>query len=162
MFRARLRSLAAPVRTAVLVLCVACAGEELPGNYFEVRLEGVENDCTGDAADYADTIEYRLTTDVNDATLAIEDDVFGTGTLEGCQLTYTSLVWTSYRDNQEVTWQILGDARIDLGGGDGCVEAGSDWEGTETFVILSSNADDVAAGCTYTVGVSGTFSRIVE
>jgi hypothetical protein len=116
----------------------------------------------GDAADYADNLEYRVSLDINDATLSIGPDVFGTGTLDACGLTYSSLVWTSYRDNQEITWQILGDARIDFDGGDGCADAGTDWVGTETFVVLTSNADDVSAGCTYTVDVTGSFSRTVE
>lgn len=139
----------------------ACSGEDLPGTYFDIRLDGAENGCTA-GTDYADTLEYRVALDVNDATLAIGPDVFATGSLEGCQLTYTSLVWTSSRDSAEITWQIFGEARIDLDGGEGCVEADSDWAGTETFVVLSSNAEDVAAGCTYELAVDGTFSRTVE
>lgn len=144
-------------------LAAGCNGGDLPGYYFDVRLDGTDDACTGDPADYAESFEYRVELDSNDATLAIGDDVFATGTLEGCLLTYTSLVWTSSRDSAEITWQIFGSARIDLGGGDGCVEqSGSDWDGTEQFVVLSSNAEDVSAGCTYDLALEGTFSREVE
>jgi hypothetical protein len=161
-----LRAVPRTVRsTAVLALSglCACGGAELPGHYFDVRLEGAENGCTDEApGSYGEEFEYRLELDVNDATLAIGDDIFATGSLEGCQLNYTSLVWTSYRDNKEITWQIVGQARIDLGGGEGCVVGTSDWDGIEQFVVLSSNADDVSAGCTYDLTAGGTWSREVE
>ncbi len=145
-------------------LLAGCGDGELPGHYFDVRLEGTENGCTGDdPGGYGEEFEYRLALDVNDATLSIGEDVFATGTLEGCQLTYTSLVWTSYRNNSAVTWQISGTARIDLGGGEGCVTGTGDWDGTETFVVLeSAEGSGVAAGCTYDLRVAGTWSREVE
>ncbi len=52
----------------------------------------------------------------------------------------------------------MGTARVDAEGGTGCVEDGaSDWSGTETFIVTSSEHPDVSAGCTYTLAVDGKF-----
>lgn len=145
-----------------LALAAGCGEGELPGQYWQVDLRGAENLCTGNGTDYAESLEYRVEFAGNDVSIAVGPDVFATGTAEGCSLAYTSLVWSDYRDGHEIQWQILGQARVDVGGGDGCV-ADFDWQGTETFVITQSAHPDVAPGCTYTLDVTGTWTEeIVE
>ena len=149
-------------RTAfVTFFLVGCGGGELPGQYFDVTANGEENLCTGSGTGYTDKFEYRVVIEGNDLQLAIGEDIFATGTIEGCLLSYTSLVWSDYRDDKEIQWQIVGSARANLGGGAGCVD-GTDWEGSEQFVIVTSEHDEVQPGCTYTLGMTGKFLREVE
>ncbi|MEQ1502682.1 MAG: hypothetical protein ABMB14_10650 [Myxococcota bacterium] len=141
-------------------LACACRTDELPGHYWDVTTDGVENLCTGGGADYHEEFEYRGVFEGNDLTLAIGEDIFATGTIEGCSVSYDSLAWSDYREGKEIKWQIAGTARVNVGGAGGCVE-GTDWEGTETFIVTESAHPDVSPGCTYTLNVSGTYLREV-
>ena len=148
-------------RTAILTFLLAgCGAAELDGQYFDVTANGVENLCTGGGAGYSESFEYRIIIAGNDLQVAIADDIFATGTVEGCSLSYTSLVWSDYRDDKEIEWQIVGSARANLGGGAGCVEGG-DWEGTEQFIIITSAHEEVQPGCTYDLAMTGKFLREV-
>lgn len=142
-----------------------CAQGELPGQYFALTLRGAENLCTGNGTGYTDNFEYRLEVDGNDVSVAIGEDIWATGLVDGCTVSYTSLAWSDYRDDGqgnslEIQWQINGEARVNLGGGGGCVEK-DDWEGTETFVITESAHPDVQAGCTYTLDAVGKWEKEV-
>jgi hypothetical protein len=123
-----------------------------------------QNECTGSGLGYSDSFEYRVLIDGNDATIAIGEDIFAVGTLDGCNLSYTSLVWSSYLDEagvqKEVKWQIEGAASVNVGGAGGCVDQG-DWEGTESFSILSSQHTAISPGCLYELAVTGTWLREV-
>ena len=114
-------------------ILVACAAEdELPGDYFEIKAIGEENDCTDGAANLDEKFEYRVVLDGNTAELAIGADVFATGRLEGCLLSYESVVWEEKRDGGEISWQIIGSATVNID--DSCpppVE-GEDWIGPTT------------------------------
>ena len=88
--------------------------------------------------------------------LSIEEDLWAQGTADGCLVTYQSIVWEDVIDEYTVRWQIQGSARVNVGGGQGCVE-GKDWEGTESFLVLASDHPDIAAGCTYDITTSGTW-----
>lgn len=138
-----------------------CGEEELAGDYWNVELSGAENSCTGGGADYSESYEYRVLFEGNDITLAIGPDIWATGTAEGCTLSYNSLVWSDFREDYEIEWEILGTSQVNVGGGGGCVD-GSDWAGTETFVVTTSAHPDVQPGCTYTLDVTGTFVKTVE
>ena len=139
----------------------ACGGEDLPGEYWKVQLSGAENACTGNGADYSAEYEYRVVFDGNDITLAIGDDIWATGIAEGCTLNYSSLVWSDERDGYEIEWEILGNSVVNVGGNGGCTSE-SDWEGTETFVVDTSEHPDVQPGCTYTLDVTGQFLKTVD
>lgn len=139
----------------------ACTGGDLPGHYWDLIVEGTDNQCTGGGANYSDRYEFRALIEGNDLTLAIGDDIFATGIVDGCTFTYSSLVWSAYRDDFEIQWQILGEARVNVGGGGGCVER-TDWEGVETFVVSTSEHPDVSAGCTYETQVTGSYLREVQ
>ena len=136
-----------------------CGKGELPGQYFKVTLDGAENLCTGDGTGYHEEYEYRLIVDGTDLSVAIDEDVWALGTVDGCNLSYTSLSWSTYREDLEIQWEILGDAVVNLGGGGGCGDR--DWEGTERYLITESAHPSVEAGCTYTLNVVGAFLREV-
>lgn len=145
-------------------LLVACAAEdELPGDYFEIKAIGEENDCTDGAANLDEKFEYRVVLDGNTAELAIGPDVFATGRLEGCLLSYESVVWEEKRDGGEISWQIIGSATVNID--DSCpppVE-GEDWVGFEDFEIVS--ADDsvgLSPGCTYRTALKGRYVKGVK
>lgn len=150
------------VRAALLacVVLVGCSAEDLPGDYWTVTVTGSENLCTGNGIGYSEQFDYRLEIDGNDVAVAIGEDVWATGVLDGCNLSYTSLAWSSYRNDLEIAWQIVGASKINVGG-QGCVDE-QDWEGTETFVITESAHPDVPPGCTYTLDVVGQYQRKVE
>lgn len=138
-----------------------CGGKELPGHYWDVVVEGSENLCTGNAPDYREEYEYRVLLEGNDIQVAIDEDVFATGTIEGCTVTYNSLSWSDYRDDLEIQWEILGSARVNIGGDKGCIPD-RDWDGTETFLVTESAHPDVQPGCTYTLTVTGAYTHEVE
>jgi len=148
----------------VALLLTGCGNDELPGEYFDLVVTTTENECTGNGLSYTDGFEYRVMLDGNDATVAVGEDVFAVGTLDGCNLSYTSLVWTTYLadgDSQkEVKWQIDGNAEVNFGGGGGCVDQ-ADWEGTENFQILASEHSAISPGCLYELSVTGTWLRAV-
>ena len=146
---------------ALSVAAIGCSGKELPGHYWDVVIEGTDNQCTGNAADYRGEYEYRLLIEGNDIQLAIGPDVFAQGRIEACSVEYSSLAWSDYRDGNEIQWEILGEGRINLGAGAGCVN-GTDWEGVETFVVTYSAHPDVSSGCTYATTVTGTYKFEVE
>ena len=134
----------------------ACGGADLPGNYYDVQVAGTANTCTNDAANYQESFVYRLEVELQDASLSIDDDLWAQGSADGCLVTYESIVWEDLIDDYTVKWQILGSARVNVGGGTGCVEGG-DWEGTESFVVLASENPTIPAGCSYDLTVTGTW-----
>jgi hypothetical protein len=153
----------------VALLCAGCGSEELPGEYFDLVVTTTQNECTGNGLSYSGGFEYRVLLDGNDATISVvaedeSDDVFAVGTLDGCNLSYTSLVWSTYLDEgdlqKEVKWQIQGAAAVNMGGGGGCVEQ-VDWEGTENIQILASAHSAIAPGCLYEMSVTGSWLRAV-
>jgi hypothetical protein len=141
----------------------ACGGQELPGHYFEVTVSGDKNRCTSeDPAAYSEVFEYRLdVVTASDVTIFLDDVVLATGTLNGCELSYRSSLFTDVRGNDTIRWALSGTGAIALGSNASC-DAGGGWEGEETIEVSSSTADDVAAGCSYVLDVSGTYLYEVE
>ncbi len=85
------------------------------------------------------------------------------GLTSGCDITYSSpIIGETLEDGLSVKWVLDGTAIYD-GGDDGCVEGAADWEGTETFTIVSVDDEEVAdpsveEGCQYLMSSSGTIS----
>lgn len=154
---------------AVLGGGVGCGEEELPGQYWDIVVQATDNECTANGIGYNEQFEYRVEIDGNDATIAVHgteddedaDDVFAFGTLDGCTLSYTSIVYTSYPDQYEVKWQIVGDAQVNVGGAGGCVEGGPDWAGTEQINFTASAHPAIQPGCLYKMDVTGDWLREV-
>lgn len=149
---------------ACLTIASGCTGEALVGNLFEVNLRASENNCTTGGANTAETHEYRLVIDSLDVTLAIGEDEWAVGEIDGCRITYDSIVVTDLRNDQdgnqhEIRWRITGEAEIDQRGGVSCIEEpGVDWIGTETIEVVRSQHPAVDPGCTYSFDVTGRFT----
>lgn len=148
-----------------LALLVGC-GEDLPGFYWELEQAGVDDGdmCNATAVPPADELlEYRLEIDVQDLVISVGPDQFATGVVQGCTISYQTVVWPEERNDYEIAWQMTGSAVISRGGTDGCgPENGTDWDGTETFTIITSEDPALAPGCTYTVGLSGAYVKEVK
>ena len=154
----------------VPLLLTACGGEQLRGNYFNVRLEGDENLCTDGGTDYAETLRYRVEFDVTDLDVdgvgiivAVDADEFAIGTVNSCFIEYSTIVNTSLWNGQELRWRIDGNAKIDRAGGNTCLneqgEEKFDWIGTETFTVVRSTPESgIDPGCTYTLETTGVFA----
>ena len=165
--RAQGGSVGSTRRAILAILAVAPVGAckaDLPGFYWE--LEQSLNDDTCNAQPVSpptDPFEYRLQFDVNDLVLAIGEDEFATGTVQGCVLAYETVVWPEDRNDYRLAWQMRGAATVSRGGTDGCpVDNGSDWSGTEVFTIITSEDPDLSPGCTYTVNLSGSYTKEVQ
>lgn len=150
-----------PTVLCLLPLLSGCGAGDLPGHYWDVVVDGTTNACTGGGANYREEYAYRVIIDGNDISVAIDEDIFATGLVDGCRFDYDSLVWSTYRDDFEIQWQITGTAYVNVGGGGGCVPD-RDWEGTETFIVTTSAHPDVSAGCTYETEVTGKYVKEVQ
>ncbi len=156
---ATLNRLSTPMIGLLLPLLVGCGEEELPGNLFEMRLSGKENLCTDEGEDYEEVLTYRLVIEGRRIRLAVGEDEWAEGSIDGCRIQYQSIVWGSLHDGFEVRWRINGEAEIDQTGGASCIDDDSlDWVGTETFTVVTSADESVDPGCTYSLRTQGRFS----
>ena len=154
----------------VLLGGLGCGQEELPGQYWDITVQATDNECTANGIGYNEQFEYRVEIDGNNAIIAVhgsenedDDDVFATGTLDGCNLSYTSTLYTSYPDQSEVKWQITGAAQVNVGGAGNCVdEQGLDWAGTEQINFNASAHPAIQPGCLYRMDVTGSWVREVK
>lgn len=155
-----------PLRAlALAALASGCIAAELPGSRFDVSIRGDVNDCTATPAENrVESHEYRLEIDGLDIVLAIGEDEFAVGEIDGCNIEYETVVVTDYRNDSEgnqheIRWKLNGEATIDQLGGVACLdEPGVDWEGTETITVIRSQHPAVDPGCTYTMDVTGRFT----
>lgn len=147
-----------------LTIASGCAGDDLPGNLFDVVLTGTENDCLSESTNRREEHQYRLVVDNLDVTIAIGEDEWATGEINGCRITYQSVVVTDVRNDSEgnqheIRWRIVGEAEIDQSGGASCIEdPGVDWTGTETIEVVRSLHPAVDPGCTFSFDVQGQFA----
>lgn len=145
----------------LLATLVACGGGDLPGHYWELTATTGTDGCNNPAVQYAEDFEYRLEIDVSDVQVAIGPDTFASGTLDGCNVTYDSVVWTEVREAGNIQWTLHGEATAQRGDG-ACGTGDADWIGTETFLVLSSEDPTVSPGCEYVLNLAGTYVGEVE
>jgi len=144
-------------------LIVGCGNADLRGHYWNLSLQGEENDCTGDAAKYSEKLEYRVLFEGNDITLAVGPDEFADGNVTGCSISYDSVIWEDVRGDYELRWQIHGSAVVNVGGGGSCQPLnGTDWDGIERFEVISSEDPDISPGCEYSMTLSGKYLEEVK
>ena len=106
------------MRVALLgCVLVGCGNADLKGHYWNLTLQGDEDACTGDAANYSEKLEYRVLYEGNDVTLAVGEDEFAEGTANGCSIAYESVIWEDIRGDFAIRWQITGSAVVNVGGG---------------------------------------------
>ena len=143
---------------------VGCnGGGELPGHYWQVTALAEVDSCNDPTVPYEQTFDFRVVFDGNDVELAIDEDVFATGTSSGCDISYETPIWTDSRDDgTEIRWMLTGSAKIGTQEDACIIEGDVDWSGTEVFEIVYSNNDDIAQGCEYELEVTVTYQREVK
>jgi len=152
------------MRVPLLALVlVGCTNADLKGHYWNIAIQGDADECTGGNAQYNDKLEYRVVFDGNDITMAVATDEFATGSTNGCSIVYESVIWEDTREGFDIRWQIQGSATVNVGGGKSCQPGnGTDWDGTETFEVVSSEDPDISPGCQYTLKLSGKYVEEVK
>lgn len=134
-----------------------CGGEPLDGFLWDVDLLATIDDCNADPVAYAESLTYRVVYDGASVELAIDEDPFASGFIAGCEISYETVVWFEERNGYEVRWQMAGEA-VFRQGGDTCnLPAETDWIGTETFTILTSDDPELPVGCEYVVETTGSY-----
>lgn len=145
---------------------IACAtGSSVPEDAIwyavDVVATGVDDSCglsqEQKDAGYADSYLYAVAFDGSSATIYIDDNVFASGTISGCNLTYETVEFGQERDTGDVKWILHGEAKVDGASGGSCVDEG-DWAGTEWFEITDSEDDNVQVGCEYDMATTGALS----
>lgn len=152
------------MRVALLALVLAgCTNADLKGHYWNISIAGDEDDCTGGNAQYSEKLEYRVVFDGNDITMAVAEDEFATGNTNGCSISYESVIWEDVRGDYGLRWQIHGSATVNVGGGQSCKPGnGTDWDGVETFEVVSSEDPAISPGCEYSLKLSGKYVEEVK
>lgn len=136
-----------------------CTNPDLVGHYWNVTIVGLSDGCTDSpAAQYSEKAEYRVKIDGQDIEVAVGPDVFATGSINGCNIQYESVIWGEEIDGVEVRWQLYGSATINLGEGSCQPGNGTDWDGTEIFEVVNSESPEISPGCEYQVGLSGKYT----
>jgi hypothetical protein len=107
---------------------------------------------------YSDSFKYELFYDGDAVHIDVDGQSFADGTRAGCNLLYESSVWLEDRAGGQVTWYVEAGAsyRGSAGGCDNQLEAGVDWEGYETIIVVESEDESVPVGCEYNLVTSGT------
>jgi len=144
------------------MVLIGCSSDDLSGHYWNINVSGIADACTGAPADHTEKLEYRVKIDGQDVELAVGPDVFASGTMNGCDMFYDSVVWAEQRGDAEIRWQIHGSATVNTGGSSCNPANGTDWDGTETFEIISSEDPSFAPGCEYTLALSGKYVEEVR
>lgn len=157
--------------TLISLLALAgCGAKVVPGSVWDIALVSVEEDtCHPEPLDYNGDLqmEYTIQFDGPRTALFVSKEgetaqVFATGGITGCEINYESVVWGEDHDGYEIRWQLSGNALFRPGGSSCGLAADVDWSGTETFEIISSETDELPAGCKYTLGVEGKYEGLRE
>lgn len=154
-----------PLRTATLLLLalpLAACSESLEGFEWDVLITSggasAQDNCNPEPQGFEEEFRYRVNFDGSDATIAIGPDVFATGQISGCDITYQSVVWGEEKDGFTYRWRIDGAAVYRQGSGcDNQLDPTLDWFGTETFTVLESDDPDIAPNCTYILDAEGVY-----
>lgn len=147
---------------AVLAALSGCKEEPLEGYLWDVHMLAVIDDCNTPTVGYEEDFTYRLSFEEENVVLSIDADAFATGRIAGCEIIYESVVWGEQRNGYEVRWQLTGEA-IYRQGGDTCnLPSGTDWIGTETYTIISSEDPNLSVGCEYILEVDGVYAGASE
>lgn len=149
---------------SLLLLLTACERSIIPEDalWYSVTVTGIGPDeCNpGNTEGYQQTFDYAVAFTASDADVYVNGQPFAAGVLNGCNLTYQTVVIGEDISIGEVKWQLSGSARIDAGD-DSCVEGDADWEGGEVFTIVDADveAEDgvMEIGCTYPMSTAGTY-----
>ncbi len=144
---------------ALVLGASGCTDPNLVGHYWNLTLTGVDDGCTGQPANYTEKLEYRVKIDGQDIEVAVGPDVFATGAINGCFISYESVVWGEEigPDKTEVRWRLTGSATINTGTGSCRPGNGTDWDGVELFEVVNSEDPSISPGCVYEIALSGKY-----
>ena len=142
----------------LFVLALAGCQDPLSGHVWAVDFEVIEDTCNDPDTNYSESLDIRIDFEGGDgALLAVGPDAFAAGQMFGCFVDYQSVAWTEERGIFTLTWQLVGEAQVRAGGTSCNLDNGVDWEGTETFTILSSDDPDISTGCRTVLSTRGTY-----
>lgn len=143
-----------------LALLFGCDNSKVPDTalWYSVTVTGVGPDeCNpGNTQGYQETFEYAVAFTASDADIYVNGEPFAAGVLNGCNLTYQTVVIGEDTERGPVKWQLSGQAIIDAGD-DSCAQGDGDWQGTETFTIIDSDVEEIEIGCTYPMETLGNY-----
>lgn len=138
-----------------LLLFPACS-DDLSGHVWDVRFQTERDTCANN--NYDEVIELVVDFQGGEAiSVGTEGAVFATGAIAGCALSYQTGAWEEDRGNGLIRWELMGEARYSLGGSACELDDGVDWQGTETFTVLSSEDPDIETGCEAVLNATGTY-----
>lgn len=143
-----------------LVLLSACNPSKVPEDaiWYTITVTGIGPDeChPGNTEGYQDAFDYAIGFTGSRADVYVDGEPFASGTINGCNLTYHTVVYGTTTDAGELKWELNGQAQLDPGN-DSCVEGDGDWMGTETFTIVDTDIDDMDVPCDYPMSTTGTY-----
>lgn len=137
----------------------SCKNDDPPRYVWDIELHDATDTCNDPPVLYdgRSTFRYEIAFDQSDVTVYIDDQPFATGNISGCDILYESTIWGEERDGYAIRWQLSGEAVYRQGGTACELSNGTDWDGLETFTLVSSDHPDIPAGCTYSLQTTGSF-----
>ncbi len=147
---------------SLLIACIHNSKVPDDALVYTVEVTGSTDTCHTDGSmdgGWQDTFEYAVSFDASSADLYMDGEPFAAGTQSGCNLTYQSVViGADDRAAGAIKWQLTGAAKLETdASGDACVEGDTEWLGTETITVISSEDDAIVPGCTYTMSTVGDY-----
>ena len=152
------------VLLSLLLLLPACSNSKVPADalLFNVAVTGIGPDSChpGDTTGYVENFQYAVAFTGSDADVYVDGEPFAAGVINGCNLTYQTVVIGENVDAGTIKWQLTGVALLDPGN-DTCVPGEGDWAGTETFIVVDAEVDETVdtttTGCSYPMSTAGSF-----
>ena len=142
-----------------LLLLLACQqASKVPENAtpYLITVTATKDECHPAATDgYEEKFTYFIALDGSSASIYIDEQLFASGIVSGCSITYqTPIIGEESENDGNIKWQLFGQADFD-DGSDACVSGDNDWEGTEYFEIVSTENDTLEPGCEYQTDTVG-------
>lgn len=146
-----------------MLMMLACKHEsKLPegGTSYDITVTATKDECHPAATEgYEETFTYYIALDGSTAGVYIDEQLFASGTVSGCTITYqTPIIGEESEQDGDIKWQLFGQADFD-DGSDACVAGDKDWAGTEYFEIVATENDSLEPGCQYLTDTSGTVQK---
>ncbi len=145
-----------------LLFLVACAeAPSLPEGVdrYDVTVTATDDTCHDTLVPHEEHVDYALFLRGRSADLYVGEQLFATGAIDGCDLTYQTAVYNNDTTaDGNVKWRLSGSATVDRGD-DSCVDGDADWDGQEVFEVVDAPSDTIEPGCTYTTTTSGVIVR---
>ena len=141
------------------VYLLACNNALESDGSWGMSITGLETSCPGSEGALRENLIYDLYYQGSFVEIRIGDELFATGQRSGCYLEYQSSEYVEKAPGGDFVWSISGTAEYQ-GEAKGCTQLPdkTDWYGSETILVTSSENEDFPEQCYYetqTVGVFG-------